>query len=396
MEDKELTLEESKALAEDTNEYLDGLKDDIKDVKNVLNFPEDEEKVEELDVKNMDVVVDPLTGEHKILGSTEEVNEVKDSFDEMVRKINEDDDFSFSDDAPITEAEAVDYLSDNASESIINEISKGTNYTNEEIQQLLIVTNKRIKKQEVNVYKELPESMRKLIDQYTNQMITHDKIDGNNHAFIRGAKNSIAEALIDEFISDIQIDRFKNDFARDLENIYATSNKEIAETSLEYFEERNAAYREAAEEIEDEEKKAKLLAILDQIDEARALTGLKEFAKACKVKPIETEKPDNRVYRNFLAKYKDSNNNIYDIKVAIEVLYRHLVDDNYTRKDVELFFIVFCKYVRNYDVNVPTQHAFMYYVLYYAVMLDGDKSDNFKNNVKEVINNIKLRNTFIK
>ena len=87
------------------------LKKDTEGISNVINYPTNSE---DLPVKNMEVMVDPNTGEHKILGSTEEEqdsSELKDSFDEMVKKINENDDVSLMDDSPITEQEAVDYLS---------------------------------------------------------------------------------------------------------------------------------------------------------------------------------------------------------------------------------------------------------------------------------------------
>ena len=97
----------------------------------------------------------------------ENFSELKDSFDEMVKKINENDDVSLMDDSPITEQEAVDYLaSSSGSESILNELAKGTDYTPETIRDLLVVTNRRINKEKFNVYKELPEQIKKMIDDY--------------------------------------------------------------------------------------------------------------------------------------------------------------------------------------------------------------------------------------
>ena len=147
--------------------------------------------------------------------------------------------------------------------------------------------------------------------------------------------------------------------------------------------------------MEDPEKKARLLAILDQIDEARSLTTLKEFAKRCKIKPIELEKPESRVYRGFLNKYTNSTNNIYDIKVARTVLFRHLSNEGYTMRDVDAFLISFCKQVNGYSPTIATEHAYMYYVLYYSALLDGDRSTTFINNVKDVIVNLKERNSII-
>ena len=397
MNDTVLTEEEKEKILNDGNEFKEGLKKDTENVSNVIQFPTD--NTENLPVKNMEVIVNSDTGENKILGSTEEEidsSELKNSFDEMVKKINEEDDVSLFDDSPITEKEAVDYLASNGSDSILTELSKDTDYSPETIRQLLVVTNRRINKEEFNVYRELPEEIRSLIDTYVNQGIGTGNIGANSIATINGIKNNVAEALIDEFITDIQLDRSKNDFARDLENIYRTSAKEISDASLEYIDERNKAYRDAANEMEDSEKKERLLVILDQIDEARSLTGLKEFAKRCKIKPIELEKPENRIYKDFLQKYVSSTNNIYDIKLAREVLHRHLSNEGFNIKEVDAFFIAFCKQVKNYSSSVATDHAYMYYVLYYCALLDGDRSRTFIDNVKEVIMNLKERNSIIK
>lgn len=397
MYDNTVTEEERDKIIKEGNEFIEGLKKETENISNVVDFPTNNSK--DLPVKNMEVAIDPNTGEHKILGSTEvekESSELKDSFEEMVKKINENDDVSLFDNSPISEQEAVNYLASNTgSESILSEIAKGTGYSNETIRDLLIVTNRRINKEDFNVYKELPDEIKTLIDTYVSQGIGSGKIGGNNVAMIRSIKHNIAEALIDEFINDIQIDRAKNDFAKDLENIYNSSAKEITDASLEYIDERNKAYRDAANEMEDPEKKTRLLAILDRIDEARSLSSLKEFAKKCKIKPIELEMPEKRAYRPFLQKYTNSTNNIYDINLAKDVLYRHLSKEGFSEKEVDAFFIAFCKQVNNYSSSIATEHAYMYYVLYYCALLDGDRSLTFINNVKDVIVNLKERNSNI-
>ena len=167
-----------------------------------------------------------------------------------------------------------------------------------------------------------------------------------------------------------------------------------AEGGIEYIEERNSAYREAANNIEDEGKRKRLNAILDRIDEARNLTELKEFAKTCKIKRYDIERPDKRVYSGFLSKYRDSVNNIYDINIAETVLVRHLAPLGCDKIDVIMLLIAFCRQCQSYSVDNVLDHAYMYYFLYYCVMLDGDKSDKFKNNLLEVIKNVNERNKF--
>lgn len=347
-----------------------------------------------LEVKNMDVIIDSETGENKILGTLDE--DFKDSFDEMVKKINESDDNDefLVDKTMVSEKDIIEYLaSDDSNDSIINEVMNGSDLTADEVSTILRIANRRINGEKFNVYKELPPRVKEEIDKYISGGVTTGAISGNN-AQIKGATYAATEAVFDSFINEIQMSKAKNDFARDMETLYKTSGKEIADASLEYIDERNKAYREAAEEIEDEDKKGKLLAILDQIDEARALTGLKEFAKRCKIKSIELEKPDSRVYSNFRQKYSKSTNNICSIESARDSLLRQLSPE-YTKKQIDAFLIVFCKQVSKYSCEVAKEHAYMYYVLYYCVMLNADKNNVYLENVKEVIANIAERNPLI-
>jgi hypothetical protein len=133
--------------------------------------------------------------------------------------------------------------------------------------------------------------------------------------------------------------------------------------------------------------------ILDRIDEANNLTELKEFAKKCKIKSIELEK-SKKVFESFLDKYRTSSNNIYDISVACKSMIRNINKNgsNYTEDEIIAFYVAFCKQVRNYDESNPLDHAYMYYVLYFAATIDGDKSGKFIENVKEVVANAKSRN----
>ena len=97
--------------------------------------------------------------------------------------------------------------------------------------------------------------------------------------------------------------------------------------------------------MEDEEKKAALIAILDSIDEAYNLTTLKEYAKKCKIKNYDLENP-SRSFDRFNGKYKDSPYNIYAIEMASTILFRNInigleEDKMFTDKQVIAFFIAF-------------------------------------------------------
>lgn len=364
---------------------------------NVINYP-DEEKFEYTPDMSDDLKpvigsyqTDPETGlsnlvDTKEMDSSLDLDKImKDAVDSV--EIPEDE----LEPEEIEEEEINSYIEDNSKDSMLGEMITESDISPESIRQLLVIVNRRIKGETFNVYKEFPDEIKALIDRY---VATNASSFNNND--IKAIKNTVATALIEEFTSNLQMNKAKNDFAKDMEAIYQASNKEISDAAMEFIEERNKAYREAAEKIEDPDKKAKLLAILDQIEEARSLDKLKEFAKTCKIKKIELEKPESRAYNGFIAKYKNSNNNIYDIKLAQKVVTRIMGRDyGISEESVIAFLVAFCKQVASYSSSVPTEHAYMYYVLYYCALLDSDKSDMFKNNVKEVIESLKSRNSFI-
>ena len=321
----------------------------------------------------------------------EDYDNLEVSFDAMVAKINEGGDDDFFSDKPIDAEDVLGYLNDTHDDTILSELGKDTEMSNEDIQAVIELANKMMTNQEVSVYKELPKSIKDQVDKYSLDCYKSTGCQAN----LNTIRNTVAKSLMDEFITNIKISRSKTDFATEMEKIYRDASKEISDVSLDYMEERNKVYREAAEKIEDEEKRNRLISILDQIDEARALTDLKEFAKRCKIKPIEIEKAPTRCYEIFLNKYKNSSNNIYSIYLARKTLIRNLCDQEHslTSKEIDCFLICFCKQVLNYSVENPLEHAYMYYVMYNCALLDSDKSEQFRNNIIEVVNNSKERNS---
>lgn len=380
MEDTQLTDDQAEAIAKDLDEFVKGT-----DTETIQNLPSNngvETRVdtpEDGEFKTVNTSVNPMTGETIILNADEVESETD------FNKLNVDDLVNTATEAEITEAMQ--------EEGVLKSISKDMEWSTDEIKQILEVTNRRIKKENFNVYKAFPESVKKMIDDYIHQELGITIIAGAKASQINAIRNSIAENIVDQFQNDITLNRAKHDFAHELATIYKVGTKDISESAVDYMTERNKVYREEAEKMEDPEKKERMLAILDRIDQARDLGELKEFAKKCKVKSIEIEKP-KKVLRIISDKYANSANNIYDIDLCKYTLARNLPE----RTDVEIlcFLIVFCKYIMNWDINIPLNHAFIYYVLYYSAMLDGDKSDVFKNNVREVIDIIKERNPGIK
>lgn len=336
---------------------------------------------EEIETKMMNVTIDTNTGENKILGEEAQAESKEDIFNKVVESINSDE----SEDDPLTQEDISKYTSEDMKySSKLSSMASKSDLSEESMVKLLELVNRRIKKEDFNIYKELPDEIKEMVDDYISN---NPEFMATDRAIINRIKKTVSESLIDEFISNIKFDKTKNDFATEMAKLYSDANKDISEAALELVETRNAEYRKAAEKIEDEEKKKKLLSIIDTIDEARALTELKEYAKKAKIKHIQLEKP-NKVYVDFLNKYKDSSLNIYNISLARNAISRYL--DN--PEDADIFCVSFCNQVRLYDIKNVLHHAYMYYVLYFAATIDGDKSGKFIENVKEVVANAKSRN----
>lgn len=396
---EQLRDDQVKAMLDENNDLIKQLRNDILPMKNVINYESidnaDEEYIpideSENYSKEMDISINPNTGERVIIGgkSSGIKSALNDAIklgdlDSIVNTIDESENI-FNTNQPIDESDVIEYIDSDTKPALLEE-----DLSEEDLTKILNISNRLINKEQFSLYKELPDSIKKIVDDFI--VNTGMKTQMNSVSVLNRCRNEIAHSLFDEFISNIQVNRAKSDFAKELEALYTQASDDMAKSSVEFMAERNKAYREAADKIEDPKKKETLLAILDRIDEACNLTELKVFAKKCKIKPIELEKPENKVYSRFLLKYKNSNNNIYDISLARKALARNILDENkYMIADIDRFLIAFCKQVSNYDVENPLDHAYMYYVIYNCAIMDGYADDRFKNNVLEVINILKMR-----
>ena len=342
--------------------------------------------------KKANIIIDPNTGENKIV-STEDTDTIdEDSFEKLVKDVEEGKVNVEIDNSPITREELDETLS--------NVLDDKFNISDESIQVILELANRKMNKEEFNVYKAFPDEIKEMIDKYMGYDDTTPRLTNNE---IRSLRNSIAESLLDEFIMNVSVQRARTDLNKEVEDLFKQGIKDITEYSVGYTKERNQAYREYVENMEDEDKKKKLTEALDVIDSAYNLDTLKEFAKTCKIKKYDIEQP-KKYFRDFLAKYQNSNYNIYDIKLTLPILERKIVDnEKYNSADVIAFLVCFCKYIKNFDTSNILEHTYMYYVIYNIVIMDSNTSEStkevsdiFAENIREVIDNLKERNTFLK
>lgn len=376
-----LTDEQINYIAEEMDDSIKGTP--LEDIANLpSNKGKEERNKDEIsetgEVRRMSVIIDPNTGENKIIGPA---NENIESMDDTCKRF---------------EMGNIKIDKDQISESELKSAIKNSDITadysisNDSIKELLYLVNKKKNNENFNVYKSFPEEVRQIIDKYLEK----NGLTGNTMQ-TKYSRNAISESLLTEFIDNIELERIQSDFNKEMEDLFTKGSEELAESIVGYTVERNKAYREAAEKMKDNDKKNKLIAILDRIDEAYNLSELKEFAKNCKVKKFELEKPE-KVYTSFLTKYENSSYNIYNLNLCRPIISRNL---NIDIKFADLFLVLFCKFCKNMKPDITTDHAFMYYTVYNIVLIDMNRSENTKDvsmkfleNVKEIIENSKIRN----
>ena len=360
----------------------------------------EEDVVEQGEERLVNVTIDPTTGKEKIMNA-EEVNIDEDtSVDDILDK---DFDLEF-DNSPISLEELKAYINTATDDPTLEEIKKSTNISAEDFTVLLDLANRLHNKEDIpSIFNKLPKSVQAIINKSMGP--GYDNVFNAN---INGFRNDMAEMLLDQMVTDILVDRAKNTMNTGVEKIFDAAKTEIGDTLVGYTEERNKKYRQEIEEkVEDPEKKAKALEILDKIETTYKLEEFKEYCKKCKIRKIDVEKPEsNKNYDidRLLDKYKNNANfNIYNIYNAQLVLTRTINKDEqkYNSKQIRAFFIAFARYCMNFSPDNTLEHIFMFYTIYNVVLTDintGDKagvSNEFLANVKECINNLTTRNSFL-
>ena len=246
-------------------------------------------------------------------------------------------------------------------------------------------------KENYPLYVKLPDSIKKQIN----------AMNGNTKTY----RNQIARTLIDNIIKESVIDKeFDNvkdlmgSIAKELDmsntvEMYTKYQKGLMEDNL-------RAHADKVREEGDEEKAKKLNEISDAYHESYTFDKLKEEiinnGGKFKIKPIEIEKIESRVFDGFNAKYNKSDFMIPNIVEAMMIATDKLTD--YEVKDIMKFFIVFCKYCRDFTPENVAQHTFMYYSLMNIITLnfedvneDNEFAKRIRKAVSEVIDLIKER-----
>jgi hypothetical protein len=349
----------------------------------------DDEDDSELESKELKTVVDPVTGEHTVVGDAEEINPktLEEKFDDIANaKINEDDgiirNLSTDDIKAVAADENGSMLGkyDISDDTAIELISLINQYQDHKITKITFAV--------------MPKQIQDFVNDYMNK-------NGVGGFSVRSntIRNTLSETLIDEMISNIKLNRSMNDFNAEIEHMYDETNKEISPLIKDYNTERREELQKAYDKVEDEEKKQKIGAVIDAIHQAYSLEEFIKQAPYIKIKGFYLEKP-KKIFMEFMFKYKEGNYHIYELGMITNILHRHLQKNKLITEDDTAsaikFLLAYCLYCKNYKPAVPEQHAFMYYVTYNIVLLDIYKDEQynefapeFLSNVMSVINNLK-------
>lgn len=286
-------------------------------------------------------------------------------------------------------------------DSMFNE---GNNFTipDEDVIAILNIVEKVRKKENINIYATLPQSVKDMINKYMlEQGVQGYTVQSNS------IRNMLASTLIDEFISNISINKTVDSFNKEMEDLFTKTGEEFSKMYKEYDTERTKYLEAALEKIpEGNPKRETITKVLDAINDAYKLTRLREAAPRLKIKHFDREKPE-RLFSAIEFRYKNTQYHIYPFKQVLSVLYKHIAPeiektlpedmDEEKRHATALalacsesvdFMILFSKFCMNYKIDVPEQHAFIYYTLYNIMLLDVYKGEEYDEFAKGLVNNI--------
>ena len=347
------------------------------------NNDQEDHTPEEGELKKMAVSVNPYTGETTPIPSTKDIEEDK-SIGNVLEVMSDTlDNKEIEDDKIIFDITADDIKNYTKNEDTV--IGK-YDISDTAALELMRVVNRRQNGESIK-YKDLPDEVK----QYVDKFLSSQGVVGfsNKENFIR---NQITDSLLDELITQIGIDKLDEDFNKQIENIYEEAGKEMSPLFKEYNENKDEYLSKLIGDIEDQDKKAMAEKVLDSIHDSYSLNRFKEYQGTFKIKKYDLEEPD-KIYKSCVEnKYRESKYHIYKLEMIEAILDRHLKlnkliedTDNTSAKKI---MIAFAKYCMNLDIEVPANHAFMYYFTYNIVLLDIYKGDEYDSYAKDFLNNV--------
>lgn len=203
-------------------------------------------------------------------------------------------------------------------------------------------------------------------------------------------RNEVADALMQEFIKTIEIDKYVEQYNYKVEHLFDETISDISPIFKQYNDANNKYFAELVEKADTPEKKEIGQKIIDAIKDAYELNGIKEAIPHTRIKKFELEKP-NRVFDSLHGKYSSPKYHIYNLYGCAVTLSKHLfnhkiISDAREARDFAIkMMLVFCKKCQNYKLDNTDQHAYMYYFTYNIYLLDIYKGEQYEDYVDEYL-----------
>ena len=381
--DSKLTMEQRDELIKTLSEEVER-NEDLKVLAELPSNNNQEEHVPEEGkaVKTL-VNINPFTGEKTPIPSPSDIKEDKsleEVFGDMSETLGEE------------EIEGEEIIFDITADDIKNYTSTEDtiigkyDISDETALELMRVVNRKQEGEEIK-YKDLPNEVKEYVDNF----LKGQGVVGfsNKENYIR---NQLTDSLLEEFITQIGLEKLDEDFNKQIENIYEEAGKEMSPLFKEYNTNKNEYLTKLIGDIEDEGKKKMAEEVLDAINDAYTLNRFKNYEGSIKIKKYFLEEPD-KVYKSCVEnKYKESKYHIYKLEMIEAILDRHLKQNKLIEEDdttsAKKIMLAFAKYCENFDINIPKNHAFMYYFTYNIVLLDIYKGEDYDGYAVDFLNNV--------
>lgn len=329
------------------------------------------------------VKIDPISGEKVNLIENPEIisdEEVNKSLLETIYEATKDKNLSFDIDITVD-----DIITKTKEIFNIPKNETGFELTELEAQKILDIINKIKNNVDINIYNAMPETIRNLID-----LTMKKKGYGTKTIESRTMRNRTCLEIISAYITSISKDKYDNSVAHLLEVIQKEDNINIADAFSNYNDHKEEALEALIDNCEDNpEKRKRAEELLESTRDGFNLTRLIEYAPKCKLRSIDIEKPQSRIFNNIESKYRYNENlHLPALSSVCNILTRH------NKRPLEenlKFFLVLSKVCMNYDINNYANHLFIYSALQNIIYLDiynGEKYEKFSKAFLENVNKV--------
>ena len=382
-EDTKITMEQRDELIKTLSEEVER-NDNLKVIRDLPSNNGQEDHTPEMgELKKTMVSINPMTGETTPIPSISDIEDDK-PLEDVLEGLNDTlADEEINDEKMIIDISANDIKNFTKTEDTV--IGK-YDISDQTALELMRIVNEKQHGTSFK-YKDLPNEVKEYVDKY---LLTQGVAGfSNQENYIR---NQVADSLLEELITQIGIEKIGEDFNKQIETIFEDTGKEMSPLFKEYNEHKSEYLAKLIGDIEDEEKKRMAEKVLDSINDAYVLNRFKNYEGSIKIKRYDLEEP-NKVYKACMEnKYIDSKYHIYKLEMIETILDRHLksnhmIDalDNVSARKIVL---AFAKYCMNFDINIPYNHAFMYYFTYNVVLLDIYKDKEYDAYATDFLTNV--------